>query len=317
MTNITINFEGLSDAQLDEIEVKLVSERRRRAALAAPLTGGVAVAEAAAPEEITAAPEVLSAETIAPYHTLLATKVSEAIGAGILPGEYVLPELEAFADELAELAPEYEKMRQFGWAPEVVFYPQGLLPEEMSPLLKGHDRGIHGTTSEAAVNCNPRQNNALIPLNTERFPAQLAPGEAPWKVALMSAPEQNVVFPNVAADGSTGQNLPRLTAELQAFTGKSDLTVAELIEEASPTAQMYLAQQWQRLLGGQTPIGASGGAQGIMLRERISDPKAPFENKQLQCMTGEWPMHGPNGPLISSMPVSTASIYLGLNPAKA
>lgn len=157
------------------------------------------------------------------------------IEGGLLRKDYRLPELLAFAEQLEELWPAFDYMEKNDWQPRVVFIPRGLNEKEWDYLFK-NQKPPDDTVSSDSV------------------------GSGFWEIGVMSGAERPV-FVDVSKDGSNGPNVARTVdalhqglSDLSGLSANGTPSVGEVIANASPDGELYLAFQLDLQENGLPPV---------------------------------------------------------------
>jgi hypothetical protein len=168
--------------------------------------------------------------------------VGTQINANTLPEHYRLPGLSEFIEEVIALAPVYEAFIKNSWEPEVVFVPNNLSLEQWDSLLMGHTLP------------NGRKSKGLSRAWRVNEVYDQGTDANPWYLAIVCSTERPPLT-NVSPDGEHGSRANKTIRILSELPNIADVSSPEaIINQASPSEEMYCAFQLARLERGEQPV---------------------------------------------------------------
>jgi hypothetical protein len=183
-------------------------------------------------------------------HDLTSEVVADAISRRNLPGDYTVPEMSQFFDDLETLAPIYELFEEREWEPEIVFVPPKLTASQWNFLLAGW---------QTATN----EISAGLHVDDDLSGDAVDSTDLSWRVILTSGPETTPLI-EVSADGVHGEDADLVVDALAELLGVEALP--DVVHKACPTLAEYLALQWSRLMKGEQPVDIEGSTTIIQSR---------------------------------------------------
>lgn len=178
--------------------------------------------------------------------------INRAIENEILPEMYRMPQLDTFNEERIALWPHFKKMhRKRSAAPAAVFYPRGLNQNQWDILLSGHaytHQDEEFFSEGIDYESNPAGGRLKLPISRKK--------ENVWSVALIGNINRPTVL-KVSADGIYGRvaEARRELLGVNNAKGNQDISTGELIQQLSPSHEVYYSYKLGMLAVGDNITG--------------------------------------------------------------